>query len=319
MSVFRNKIIDYFQSRKINVLILFFVLALVISLLSKLSKEHTVTINLQINPVGVPETQIILPDSSRSMNVTIRSHGFNLIPYYLSQQSIDLDLSHIEKNTSSYLWTTAQGLSDVVKHFSSEIRIETINPDSLVFNYDVNESKIIPVILKFDVTYTPGYDMVEDFHVMPDSVKLIGPKVALDSIFEIYSEVLLLEEVNKDFSTTLKLDLTQKFNGLTVSDNQVNISGKVVKFTEGTLEVPVLVKNIPDGVSLNYYPKTISVLYFTSLDDLKTIDGSSFTVECDFSQIKEGTTFLVPKLTKQPSSVKNVRLETNRVEFIRTQ
>lgn len=319
MSVFRNKITEYFTSRKINILILFFVLALILSLLSKLSKDHTVTVNLQINPIGVPEDYVILPDSSRSLAVTIRSHGFNLIPYYFSKQKIDLDLSIIEKNASNYLWTIAKGLSDVVDHFGSDIRIEAINPDSLFFNYDVNAVKMIPVVLKSKISFSPGYDMIEGFQIKPDSIKLIGPKVALDSITEVFTEELKLDEVNKDFSTSLILEVEENFNGLSLSQKEILITGRVAKFTEGAVDVPITVKNVPEGVILNYYPKTLSVLYFTSLNNLKTIDASSFNIECDYSQITEGSTFLIPKLVKQPKGIKNVRLDANRIEFIRTQ
>ena len=93
----------------------------------------------------------------------------------------------------------------------------------------------------------------------------------------------------------------------------------VEKFTEGSLDVPVSVINVPENVSVNHYPKTVTILFNTSLSNYKIINETHFIVQCDFNEINENNSFLTPKIVKQPKLIKNVRMQTKKVEFILSQ
>ena len=94
------------------------------------------------------------------------------------------------------------------------------------------------------------------------------------------------------------------------------MTGIVKKFTEGSFLVPVSVTNLPENVNIKYFPKEIEVIFYTSLDYFKTISANNFRVECDFSQLTDDNSKLIPKIIKQPDSVRNLRLGTKSIEFI---
>ena len=125
-----------------------------------------------------------------------------------------------------------------------------------------------------------------------------------------------MKDINSNFNVSVKLDIHKYAEELNFSHNQVQIKAEIERFTEGSINVPVNIINIPDGVKLKYYPKEVSVLYYTSLSNFKLISSSSFIIECDYSKLHSEATYLVPKIVQQPDIVKNVRLNEKQIEFI---
>ncbi len=313
---FKTKITLFFSSKKINVFILFLMLALLFSVLTKLSKDYTQTVVFNIEKVNIPEDKLIVNDSSHLLNITLSTYGFKLIKYYLATPSIVVDFQKLEKNKTHYFWTEKKEFSTVVSQFEPNVKIVSINPDTIAFRYDVNNVKKIPVILDADITFSVGFDVINDYVIKPDSIKVIGPKVLTDSISEIFTKRLKMEDVNADVLISVELNLPNSSEGLKFSHSQVQISAVVERFTEGTINVPINIINIPDGIKLKYYPKEVSVVYYTSLSNFKTISTSSFIVEVDYNSLNAQDTYLIPKIVQQPDKVKNVRLNEKRIEFI---
>ena len=167
-----------------------------------------------------------------------------------------------------------------------------------------------------EINYSPGFDMIEDYKLAPDSIKVIGPKVLTDSITQVFTKHLKLNDINANITASVQLQLPEDLEEVKFSQDQVVVTAKVEKFTEGSIVVPVNIINIPDDVKIKFYPKTVSVLYYTSLTNFKTISSSSFIIECDYNELKAQDTYLIPKITQYPERVKNVRLNENRIEFI---
>lgn len=316
MTSFKNKIKAYFRKKKLNVFATFVILALLFSVLTKLSNNYTKTIVFNINTVNVPEDEVIVIDSSQVIDITLATYGFKLIKYYFKTPTIDIDFSNLQKNKTEYLWVEKQKKSNIISQFDAKIKIENIAPDTIAFQYGINAIKTVPIILNSQINYSTGFDLSENLKIKPDSVKIIGPLAIIDTISKIETENIIFKDVKKDISKTVQLKLPASNNDLSFSISEINLKGKVEKFTEGSVEVPVIVKNIPDSIQIKYYPKTIPVLYYTSLNNYKSITSNSFVVECDFKELNTKSTYLTPKIMRQPDKVKNVKLNVKRIEFI---
>ena len=99
---FKTKITLFFSSKKVNVFVLFLVLALLFSVLTKLSKDYTQTVVFNIEKVNIPVDKLIVNDSSHLLNITLTTYGFKLIKYYLARPSIVVDFQKLEKNKTHY-------------------------------------------------------------------------------------------------------------------------------------------------------------------------------------------------------------------------
>lgn len=318
MNLGKSKI-SYFKTKRLNVFLLFVVLAILFSVLSKLSNTYTRTFKFTIVPVNLPDDHVIVSDSMAYMDITLTTHGFKHAKYYLTNPKIELDFSSLDKNNIYYSWIELKGMSNIRKQFDADVNVDNINPDTLLLRYDKNFAKTVPIRLNSNITYATGFDLTEPFELEPDSVKIIGPKVVIDSINEFETNDLALEHVNFNINEKVGLKTPFKDDEVKLSTQSVIVSGNVEKFTEGEVVVPISVVNIPEGVNVNFYPKATSVIFYTSLNNYKNITTSSFIVECDYSLLKDETTFLSPRVIKQPDFVKSVRLNVKQVEFILTQ
>jgi hypothetical protein len=127
---------------------------------------------------------------------------------------------------------------------------------------------------------------------------------------------LNLEEIQSDIEIPLNLILPDSSENLVYSHKKILVKGKVDKFTEGTIQVPIDIINVPKDFKINYFPKVVGVSYYTSLSTFNEVNINEFIVECDYKNLVEGSTHLEPKLMKSPKNVKNVRLNQKRIEFI---
>lgn len=315
MKIFKQSILSYFKSKRLNIFLLFLILAFSFSVLSKLSQRYTHSFTFNINPINVPENHVIINDSNTSIDIALTTYGFKHIKYYLRQPKVDIDFGTLEKTATYYKWIESNDVSKIINQFDANIDIENITPDTIAFKYDVNSIKTVPVKLISNIKFSAGYDIVNDYNLKPDSVNIIGPKLMTDSIVEIKTKLLELDNVNSSFNSIVELDFSKNHKDLKISNTTIDVNGMVEKFTEGTMDIPINVINVPEDVKINFYPKSIPVVFYSSLGDFKSITSSNFIVQCDFNKINANK-HLTPEIVKQPDNIKYAKLNVKQIEFI---
>ncbi len=311
----KSEILASIKNRKINVFILFLLSAFVILMFTKLSKEYTNTLAFTILKINVPQENVILNDSNMQLRITLKTHGFKWLNYYFKNPSISIDFDKdVYQKDSVFVWSQTKSYINNTQ-FDKHVEILNITPDTLVFNYDTNLIKTVPVVLRSDIKFSAGFDASENFILEPDSIQVIGPKVSVAKIKNVETDSIILTEVRADIQEILRLKLPENNQQITFSENEISLRGKVEKFTEGTLKVPVSVINVPKGMHLKYFPKEVSVSFYVSLSNFNSIESKNFKVECDYNKVNNSS-FLIPELIAFPENVKNAKISHKRIEFI---
>ena len=314
----KAKLSKSLKSRKLNVFGLFFLLSFCFLVLTKLSKSYTETISFEIVYKNVPEQHHIDLDSSKKVNVTVYAYGFNLLRYsfYKPKLQIDFKTDVVLKN-KTYIWNAQQNSPKIDSKFRNSVDVISIQPDTLRFPYQSLTVKKVPVKTNMTIEFASGYDMSSKIKVIPDSIKIIGSPKWVSEVDYVTTEKIELKQINSNIQKTLNIEMEEALKHLKLSKKQVTIKGHVEKFTEGTFNVPVTIINLPSGININYFPKTIPVAYNVSLNNYKLVKSSDFKIECNYKDIdNSGKTFLIPKLIKIPEIVKSARLKQKKVEFI---
>ncbi|WP_299890565.1 YbbR-like domain-containing protein [uncultured Lacinutrix sp.] len=317
MSAFKIKIRNTLRSRKINSFLLFLIMAFGILVLTKLSRGYTNTIFLNIEAKQLPEEVVLLSDSTHQVKLTLTTYGFRWLKYYLKPPKVVIDFEQdVTRTNSAYIWTANKGFSNLNMQFDKEVKIESISPDTLLFKYDVNEVKKIPVKLNAAINYSIGYDALLNVKTNPDSILIIGPKSLLSKMETVETEFLELKDVNKPINENINLQLDSIADVIKINTRKVSVIANVEKFTEGTIEVPITLINTPNRFKVNYFPKSIKVSYYTSLSLFNSIKTSDFKIICDFKKINETTNYLTPELVSEPINIKTARMHQQNIEFI---
>lgn len=318
LSKIKLKFLQSVKSKRLNVFGLFLLVSFLILVVTKLSESYVETIPFTITYKNLPETNVITLDSIPKLNVTISTHGFNLLSYYFYNKNYELDFensTYIKDKT--YVWLAEKGTYNLKEQLGNTITIVSVKPDTLRLPFGTMSVKKVPIVLNSEINFAAGYDTTEAIRLVPDSVKVIGAEEELLKIDHINTKPLNLDRVKTDVNATIGLDFENGSKRLKLSEDKVTVKAVVEKFTEGNFEVPVSIINLPKDLEVNYFPKHIKVSYYVSLKDYKDIKLTDFKIECDYEEVMtSGDSFFKPRLIVQSDKVKSSKMKQNKVEYI---
>lgn len=315
ISRLRKQILSLIESRKINVFLLFLLMSFSILMFTKLSKNYTNTLAFKIEKINVPEEKVILNNSDSIVNVTLKTHGFKWFKYYLGRPTLTVDFSKdVAENNAVFICDNSNLEFIANRALTNQVELIKVSPKRLEFNFDVNLVKKVPVVLKSNIIFTQGFNISESYKLQPDSIKVIGPHSIAKKIEYVETEAVNLEDVKTNINR--KVSLRKLDNELKLSTQSITLTAEVEKFTEGTLKIPVTISNVPEGISLKYFPKEVNISFYTSLARFNQVKAKDFRVVCDYSKVTENQSFFIPELVKRSTLVKTAKLNQQRIEFI---
>ena len=89
-----------------------------------------------------------------------------------------------------------------------------------------------------------------------------------------------------------------------------------VKYTEGTVEIPLEIINPLSGVNLRTFPSRVTAKYNVTIDNFEKVNPSQFTAVVDCKEIQKESNKLKVQLIKFPSIVNSVKIFPEKVEYI---
>lgn len=311
-------VLNYLMKKNVKRFGLFFAIALFFLILSKLSLSYRQNIKLNIELSGLEDDIIIENDTSNTLNVYVEAKGFTLLPYALNPSKIaKLNAKEdVKKEKNTYIFNTIQKRFLIEEAFGESFKIIQIKPDSVILPYTNLASKYIPILINSEIDYKTGFDSSSVLTTTVDSVKIVGPASILEQINQIETENLIKNTVNENISESV--NLINPFPGkVKLFPKAINVTANIERFTEGTIEVPVKLINIPNGTTVNYFPKQIEVTYYLPLKDYKSTEASNFKIICDFKTVSANQSYIMPTLIQKPTFVKRASLKQHRVDFIK--
>lgn len=314
----KERLVGSIKGKRLNTFLFFFCIAFLFLCLSKLSKTYTQTIAFNVELVNVPEGRSIEKHSDSVLLVTVEALGFKLVSYAFKQPKIRIDTAKdVFVVNEQYFWLSKNGTFSISERLGQSVQIKSILPDTLKFPFQKLAVKKVPVKLIEDIKFNAGYDVLGNYKISPDSISIIGPDDKVNEIEFVTTKSLNLIDIQDNIRADVEVDDSNQLIGVEFSNASVFVEAEVVKFTEGIIDVPVTIVNVPSNVRLNYFPKTVQVSFYVDLNRFKQISALDFKVECDYNQIIDGNkTSFTPKLVKYSKIVKSTRLKQNKIEFV---
>jgi len=317
-TVLKDSSLSTTNKRKFKVFLFILVLTSIIWLLIELSKTYTSSVLFKGVYKNVPTGKLLQSKPSSEINIALKAPGFSLLKYKVKTRKIDLDLRNLSKKGSNYYLLPNQQISYLNSQLSGENEIVSVLSDTIFIELGNNKSKKVPVNPSLDIKFKLGYNLVKSMKVIPDSVLVTGPEKYVDSIKELTTAVLKMQDVYNNIDTNLDLTLPAKKTNVIVAIKKINIKGEVEKFTEGKFKLPIIVVNEPDGVKINTFPKEIEVIYQAGLSNFNKITANSFLVVCDYEQYKKDTLikYLTPVIKRKSEFISSIKINPDQIEFL---
>ncbi len=319
MALFFNNFINYLKNRNVKRFLLFFVLAFICLIFSKLSSTYKTKLQLKVNLQNLEEEVILQPNAlSKSINAYVEAKGFALLPLmFTNSKTIILDAkTDLSRVSNTYIFEVEKHRFLIEDQLGSAYRLLNIKPDTLFLEYSKMASKFVPLVLDYDFSYALGFDLKDEITLSSDSVKVVGSKSEIDGINFVSTTKIQHKNLSKNISQTINL-LIPKSLGVAVFPETVSLNATIVRFTEGSLKVPVTITNLPDSERINYFPKLVTVSYYVDLENYKNVKPSDFMVVCDYSEINNSQRYLIPKIVNQPKYIKRASLKQKQIDYIK--
>ena len=303
---------------KIKVYLLFVLATTIVWFLMRLSKNYTSTVKFNVNYINLPKERVIQNQPISTLDIEVYAPGFSLLRYNLFRHKIPIDLSKISKIKGNYYIFPNQQLASISSKFSQDTKFIKVLNDSILVELGINKIKKVPIISAIDINFKLGYNLTENLKINPDSITVIGPEKYIDTIKNIKTKYLKLSDIYQNINASVDLKLPKNNSQITYSTKLVNISGRVDKFTEGKLTLPVSIINLPYKVKLITFPKQIEVIYKVGLSNFNSINKNSFSIVFDYKEYENDTLikYLTPIIEQKSDLVSSVRIIPDKIEFL---
>ncbi|WP_421809573.1 YbbR-like domain-containing protein [Flagellimonas sp.] len=285
--------------------------------LSNLSESYESRANFTINYRNLPDTLLLGKNSENTLEAKLKTSGFQFLYFNFFKKRIDLDVSQVTHQNGNYVLTEATLKKQIEQQLSQNISLMDLGRDQLKVDLYQVVSREVPVKADVSLQFEQNYILDGALEITPNHVVVKGPGNEVDTLKSIVTGPLQLANLSADFSREVPLIFPKGLDNTIFSNGRVNVSGKVVRFSEKVFQVPVQVVNLPEGYQVKTFPNVVTVLCKATVDRLKELSLNDFGVTADYGQLNgtdKNTLFL--RLSKSPENVYDVKLQEPSVNFV---
>ena len=304
-----------FKKTNFNAFLFFLFFAVIVWIFVQFSKEYNQIIEIPVEYVNVPPNKVIAEDNPEELQLRMIENGFRIAWFSMFAPTLSIDVAGLTEEEERLVYVIDEHRNEIQQQLNINFENSRFLREVLFIDYRQRKEKTIPVFSRIKVGFGAGYAATNEFQLEPDSVTVSGPDNILDTLNQLQTVPLAIENVKNDLTGTVAID-TSRLEKVSVYQNRVSYTLDVEKFTEGSVEVPVEMINVPSGLNVVIFPKEILVFYQVNLKDFSRVEASDFKVVGDFSQVSGNQDFVIPRIVEQPDFVKNLRLNEKKIQFI---
>jgi hypothetical protein len=289
--------------------------------LNALSKTYTVDLMATVKYVNLPYNKTLASSLPEQFDLTVEAHGFtilrNQLIFLIMPLQFDVnDLTNnrmVESKKSYFAFPTRQFLNELSYRLSNDLKITSINPDTLIFRFDKLGQKRLEVKPQVKFTLKKQFRKSGNVSVVPDSVTVNGPKVTIDSMQFAYTQSYQFIEADKTILTDALITSAKE---LDFEPKQVKMKIPIEEYTEAEQSVTVLLNNEPDGVKIKLFPSKVKVSFLVGLSRFSEIHPEDFRLTVSYDDILQGRQRLKINAESVPSFLYELKIFPEELEYL---
>jgi YbbR domain-containing protein len=290
-------------------------------LLSSLEKRYTSKISVPVSYVDFPIDKQLSGLLPQKFDLIVDAYGYTLLSYKLrlAFSPILLNVNELVDNALErgnryrYTISTVSHKEEIEKQISSEIRILSIKPDTLIFNFSKLISKKIRIKPNLRLQFENQYSLENEPTIIPDSILVSGPGNLMDTLKFVYTRFHSYSKLTHPVEENVIL---QPVPGLKMEGSEVKLSIPVEQNTEVTFEVPIQITNKSANILLKTFPGKVRVTCRVGLNKYKNLDYSTFHAYINYEKISLKDARLPVSFESPANVVLTVSYTPKEVEYI---
>jgi YbbR domain-containing protein len=305
------------KKRKVKVFLLFLVISSFAWFINNLSQSFVSNTTFMLEYVNTPQELLLNKKPRETIDVRLKAMGFQFVGFEIRKRKVQIDLSKVNVKDDRYYVLPKVYRRQIENQLPNSMEVLELENDTLFIDFIVLVVKKVPVIPRNTIDLAKNYMLDGPINVAPSMVTIRGPKSEVDSITSLRTSFLDIENITDDFSQEHALVLHNELTMTRVTPSSVTISGKVFRFSEKVVSVPVTMINVPDSIKVRMFPDHVKVLCQGTIKALKSLNTSDFKIISDYGQIEKVANNRLPlRMDDFPENLSNATLLIKEVEFI---
>ena len=304
------------NTKKLRTFFLFLLVATVIWVLSKFSKDFTATVTASLKYHSLPSSSVLAEVNTDQLAFDITANGFDFLRYQLKRPEISIPVNDYYEDGNRTVSISNEELSKLIStELGKSISAQDVAISELIINLDVVETRMVAVRASTNITFKDGFRQVSDHEIEPDSVSVQGAKNILDSLAYLSTEPIVASNLDNDFEASAQI-AKPKGKKITVTPESVQFKIDVTEFTQKKLVIPIELINVPSNTSVKIIPETLSLTFEVSIDSFNSISATDFKAVCDFDKRNSEENFMLVELNKQPEGIYNLEFGEKKIDYL---
>jgi len=263
--------------------------------------NYTMMLDIPIEARNLNAQKTYLEEVPSSASVILEGKGRDLFKSFIlknySEFKLVLDLDGISQEYEFILNDYFdKNPSKVVLPPSHNVRfVEVVYPNRIKIKLDEIMEKKVQVLSNINELVKDGHIQIGKIEFQPDSINIIGPKVELDKINNVYTVKDTLNNLDK--LTKGEIDLLLPNRLIKYSSERVDYLSDVQQISERIIvDIPVNVINKIKGIRVFPSPQTVSLTLVGGVKQISKIKPSDISVIVDFNSWEMDKSFYMPEV-----------------------
>ncbi len=275
------------------------------------SGEYTINLRVPIEIKNIPEGFAVSSYSADYVSLSLKGRGWQLAQHTVG------------RNPKFYIYCKGKQRHQSVsirnevennKWISSTLQIVETSPQIFEFTIEEIKSKKVEIIPVISMVFKPGYGLVSDIEVIPDSVVIIGPESRVEDVDLVKTELKIFENLDRPVEEVLKLE---KINFVKFNRDECKVKFDVQKIVDKNFEnVTVETRNVPPSQQLVLSPAKITVVLRGGIKILTKIKDEDIKAYVEFSQALHDTLGAIKPTVIVPEKTSLIDIKPPRLDYI---
>jgi len=314
---------DKISKQEIYVFLSCLGISIIIWGLIKFDKIYYGSIEFPVVYTNIPDEKLLINNPDSVLVVNLQSQGFDFFSdkYLSGDQAIYINVGGLNSEKVNGLYKsfllTSQISSNISRQLSLSNKLISISPDTLSFVFESMKMKTVAVVPDLKIDFEKQYQQYGPIIFKPDSVNVYGPASVIGKIDFVSTEKMELKKVRDNQELSIKIISPLDNNKLRFSENEIHITIPVAKYTEGSIELPIITIDSLSGFKIKTYPDKVLLTYLVALNDFKRVKMDMFQLGVCYknNELSKNKTLKV-EILHQPPFVEIVKIDPGRVEYI---
>lgn len=284
--------------------------------LQSLQQDYEIERTIPIRYKNIPHEIAFTDTVPNKIKVRIRDKGSVLLNYSFGRTfaPIEINMKDMPVDQGTVILERKDIESDIYKQLMSSTVLVSYDPAQINVTYTKRIEKDLPVVFNGNIQYEPGYHRSDEIQITPAYVQVYAAKSVLDTLTSIQTVYTDIKKANKSFTRALPL---QKIEGVAYNPESITITIPIDQYTEKTLDIPVIITQIPADYTVRLFPSSVKVISSLPLSRYRDLDADQFEIRIPFSELEQNLTGILPiSLTKGPDWIRSSSLSPDKIEFI---